>query len=116
MYTYYIEVESEQHYAYLDEIVEYLYAHGITSKEGKLPIGLTRAVLSWFHKDNPRMCFNTRRGLKRVFPLAGEAIDFIMSNCVQEEGALEVNGRKFNYRREKRGQEDVEGQSDSNIH
>jgi hypothetical protein len=99
MFKYYVEVQRDEHYPYADEIADYLWrVHGICSPSGDKPAKvLVRDFLTWFHGDEPCVYYNTRHGLKKVYPLAVKAIRLFLEKCEKDQGYIDLNGKKYKY-------------------
>lgn len=103
-YKYYIETECDRHYAFASEVAEYLYREaGIASPNQGAPVTLTRAMLAWLHTDDPKIFYNTKKGLRRVYPYGEKAAILLMQNCVVGGGTIEIDGKKYRYERKDNG-------------
>ena len=101
MYKYYQEVESDDHYCYAHELAKYMHEEfGISSPDGDKPaVGLMTAMLNYIHEGEPKLYYNTRYGLKRVWPRGMKAMILLVHNCVAPGGRIEINGKKYRYKR-----------------
>lgn len=102
-YKYFVEVYMRDHYPFAGEVAEYLYnTYGIKAVGKDKPASvMVTAMLNWIHSNDPRLFFQTKYGLKRVFPLADRAARILVHNCKEPGGSIEINGKKYRY--EKKG-------------
>ena len=100
-YKYYQEIETEEHYYYASEISWYLLEkHGISSPNGTKPAStMVNAMLNFLHAGEPKLYYNTRNGLKRVWPQGKTAAALLVRNCVEPGGCIEINGKKYHYKK-----------------
>ena len=102
MYKYYIEFEHDEHYPYAHEVAALMFeAHGITAPDdtSKPAKTLVTAALNWFHGDEPKMFYNTRNGLKRVYPNWKEVYGWLFMHCNQNQGTVKIDGKNYRYQR-----------------
>jgi len=101
VYKYYQEVEINQHYPYAKEISQWLYDnHGIQSPNGDKPATtLVNAMLNYVHEGEPKLYYNTRYGLQRVWPYGRKAAALLVHHCNMPGGFVEINGKKYRYTR-----------------
>lgn len=63
-YVYYKPVATPMHYFYASELAEILYAAGYCSMQNKPH----KALVAYMLKDDEPLFYNTRKGLRRVYP------------------------------------------------
>ena len=103
MYKYYAEKESEEHYLFSNEIADLLNrGFGVQNEKGGLAIRMVEAFLNDYEEryGMPKLFYNTRHGLRRVYPFGFE---FAMhANKVLDISpglhVLYVGGKNFKYK------------------
>lgn len=101
-YKYYTEHEADQHYLYGNEIAQILYDYyGIVSTSGKPAVQMVAAILNQLESDLGmyKIFYETRKGLRRVYPSGQYLISNISKIFSVEEGKhfIKVNGKQYNY-------------------
>lgn len=103
MYKYYAEKESKEHYLFSNEIADLLNkGFGIQNEKGGLATRMVEAFLNDYEEryGMPRLFYNTRHGLRRVYPFGFELA--MHANKVLDISpglhVLYVGGRNFKYK------------------
>lgn len=80
-YTYYLELQSDEHMLYADEVAA---KFGLYSQKDILHSQFAKDVIQHCNKDLPRLMYNTRHGLKRVYRLQdiATAMIWLYSECL----------------------------------
>ena len=102
MYKYYAEQESEDHYLFSNEIADLLNKRfGIQNEKGDLSTRMVEAYLSDYEEKYgmPKLFYNTRHGLRRVYPLGFQLVQHANKIFDLSYGlhVLNVGGRNFKY-------------------
>lgn len=82
-YTYYVQVKSDEHRLYLNEITEWFsQTFGITDANGKPPYGMLRSYLQEYEKEHgiTPSYYNRRSGLKRVYPFRPDQLALLAAD------------------------------------
>ena len=103
MYKYYAEKESEEHYLFSNEIAELLNkGFGIQNEKGGLATRMIETFLNDYEETYgmPKLFYNTRHGLRRVYPLGFQLVQHANKMFDLSLGlhVLNVSGRNFKYK------------------
>ena len=103
MYKYYAEQESKNHYLFANEIADLLNkGFGIQNEKGDLSTRMVEAYLSDYEEKYgmPKLFYNTRHGLRRVYPLGFQLVQHANKMFDLSYGlhVLNVGGRKYKYK------------------
>ena len=87
---YYVKVTMDDHLLYTTEIAERLFNIGWTSSAGKSPVSFLNAYLNKISEELccEEMYYNTRHGLKRVWPKA------VLKSLLSQLNNLSVTAEK----------------------
>ena len=104
---YYIELEDDKGYPFAAEIARGLYDKvGLTSPNyhNRPADTLVRAALDTneLRHEAPKMFYNTRSGLRRVYPHAGETVLWLIAKIEENTGIIKIAGKKYRYARKEK--------------
>lgn len=68
MYTYYQKIQKEEHMLYADEILEIFKAYLPVDTTPKKIHSIISKHCKEYNKEDPNLYYNTRGGLKKVYP------------------------------------------------
>lgn len=97
MFTYYKPIVSREHYLFASELAR---AYGIYSTTGRPHALFVTALMNAYYKHTPReeLYYETRHGLKRVFPDGEKVLDLMIDKFRALPGKVknyEIEGRKY---------------------
>ena len=99
MFTYYKPIVSVEHYLFASELAR---AYGVYSTTGRPHVLFVTALMNAYYKHNPKeeLYYETRHGLKRVFPDGEKVLDLMIDKFRALPGyvkSYEIEGKNYKF-------------------